>query len=172
MARSRFARWPILFSFLAGGLLAGLAAVCVAREADAALPLRHHSPHGGEGHPIVHVESYPAGEWAGSWYWQRSPEQEQRVVAGLYNRYCIRCHGVDGRGVWDIPDVPDFTNARWQVSRSDAQLARLILEGRGAVMPAFRGTLALEEAWAVGRYLRTFDPAAAVPRPDYREPPK
>ena len=40
---------------------------------------------------------------------------------GLYNRYCIRCHGVDGRGVWDIPDVPDFTNVRWQESRSDAQ---------------------------------------------------
>ena len=52
----------------------------------------------------------------GEWYWLRSPEQEQRKVIGLYNRYCIRCHGVDGRGVWDIPDVPDFTNGRWQVS--------------------------------------------------------
>src|SRR5262245_12834157 len=88
----------------------------------------------------------------GNWYWVRSPEQEARVVASLYNNYCIRCHGVDGRGVWDIPDVPDFTSARWQASRTDAQLARLILEGRGAVMPAFRGTLALEEAWAMGRY--------------------
>jgi mono/diheme cytochrome c family protein len=88
----------------------------------------------------------------------RSPDEEKRIISGLYNRYCIRCHGVDGKGVWDIPDVPDFTNARWQASRSDADLARLILEGRGAVMPYFRGTLTLEEAFAMARHLRTFQP--------------
>ena len=75
------------------------------------------------------------------------PGQEKRVVAGLFNRYCIRCHGVDGRGVWDIPDVPDFTNVRWQALRSDAQRGTIIIEGRGAVMPPFRGALTLEEAW-------------------------
>src|ERR1700687_2303397 len=37
------------------------------------------------------------GEWeTGNWYWLRSPEQEKRVITSLYNRYCIRCHGVDG----------------------------------------------------------------------------
>lgn len=101
----------------------------------------------------------------GTWYWMRSPEQEKRVVVNLYNRYCVRCHGVDGRGVWDIPDVPDFTNATWQASRSDEQLARLTLEGRGAVMPAFRGTFTLEEAWAMARYLRTFQPGAEISPP-------
>jgi mono/diheme cytochrome c family protein len=101
----------------------------------------------------------------------RSPDQEKRVVAGLFNRYCIRCHGVDGRGVWDIPCVPDFTNVRWQASRSDGQLARIILEGRGAVMPPFRGTLTLEEAWAMARYLRTFVPGTEATRPDL-SPPK
>src|SRR5262245_57244197 len=58
----------------------------------------------GCGHDDSHV-----GELGGSWYWMRSPDEEKRVVAGLYNRYCIRCHGVDGRGVCDIPDVPNFT---------------------------------------------------------------
>jgi mono/diheme cytochrome c family protein len=86
---------------------------------------------------------------------------------GLFNRYCIRCHGVDGRGVWDIPGVPDFTNAVWQGCRSDGQLVRIILEGRGAVMPPFRGTLSLEEAWAMARYLRTFLPGSETSRPDY-----
>jgi mono/diheme cytochrome c family protein len=84
----------------------------------------------------------------------------------LYNRYCIRCHGVDGRGVCGIPDVPDFTNTRWQASRSDAQLARMIIEGRGAVMPPFRGTLTVEESWAMARYLRTFVPGTEESRPD------
>jgi mono/diheme cytochrome c family protein len=106
------------------------------------------------------------GEPGGTWYWLRGPDEEKRVTIGLYNRYCIRCHGVDGRGVWDIPDVPDFTNARWQASRSDGQLARITLEGRGACMPPFRGTLTLEESWAMARYLRTFVPGTETPRPD------
>jgi len=105
----------------------------------------------------------------GEWLWLRSPEQEKQKVTGLYNRYCIRCHGVDGRGVWDIPGVPDFTNIRWQESRSDAQRARIIIEGRGAVMPPFRGALTLEEAWAVGRYLHTFVPGTEVSRPDFHD---
>jgi hypothetical protein len=106
-----------------------------------------------------------SGEPGGTWYWMRSPEEERRVIIGLYNRYCIRCHGVDGRGVWDIPGVPDFTNARWQACRSDIQLVRIILEGRGAVMPPFRGALTLEEGWGMARYLRTFLPGSETPRP-------
>jgi hypothetical protein len=101
----------------------------------------------------------------GSWYWMRSPEQERRVVLSLFNRYCIRCHGVDGRGVWDIPDVPDFANVVWQTTRPDDYRTRVILEGRGAVMPAFRGTLTLEEACAMARYLHTFTPGNEVSRP-------
>jgi hypothetical protein len=100
----------------------------------------------------------------GTWYWLRSPEQERRVVMNLYNRYCIRCHGVDGRGVWDIPDVPDFANVVWQTTRPDDYRARVILEGRGAVMPAFRGTLTLEEACAMARYLHSFLPGNEVSR--------
>jgi hypothetical protein len=125
-------------------------------------------PHGGPGGC---GECGPSTEdIGGSWFWMRSPEQERIVIAGHFNRYCIRCHGVDGRGVWDIPGVPDFTNARWQAYRSDAQIVRIIIEGRGAVMPPFRGTLTLEEAWAMARYLRTFDPSATVSRPDLSAP--
>ncbi len=102
----------------------------------------------------------------GTWYWVRSPEQERRVVMNLYNRFCIRCHGIDGRGVWDIPDVPDFTHPVWQATRPDDYRSRVILEGRGAVMPPFRGTLTLEEACAMARYLHTFAPGTEVSRPD------
>lgn len=112
------------------------------------------------------IEHQWVGEPGGTWYWSRSPEQERKTIIGLYNRYCIRCHGVDGRGVWDIPGVPDFTNLRFQVSRTDGQLVRAILEGRGAVMPPFRGTLTLEEGWGMARYLRTFIPGSGKSRPD------
>jgi hypothetical protein len=112
------------------------------------------------------------GEIGGTWYWLRSPEEERRIIMGLFNRYCIRCHGVDGQGVWDIPGVPDFTNPRFHACRSDGQLARAILEGRGAVMPPFRGTLTLEEGWGMARYLRTFIPGTQISRPDAGSPAK
>jgi mono/diheme cytochrome c family protein len=109
-------------------------------------------------------ESSGAGN--GYWTWVRSPEEEKRHVIGLFNRYCIRCHGVDGRGVWDIPDVPNFTNARWQESRTDAQIARIIIDGRGAVMPPFRRVINIEEAWALAGYIRTYAQVAES-RPDF-----
>ncbi|HEV3255323.1 MAG TPA: cytochrome c [Gemmataceae bacterium] len=128
--------------------------------------------HGCDGAACGCGDGADVGELGGTWYWLRSPEEEKRVIASLYNRYCIRCHGVDGRGVWDIPDVPDFTNAVWQASRSDGELAHLILEGRGAVMPPFRGTLTLEESWAMARYLRSLVPGTETPRPDLSQPKK
>jgi hypothetical protein len=106
----------------------------------------------------------------GYWMWVRSPEQEKVVVMSLFNRYCIRCHGVDGRGVWDIPGIPDFTNVRWQSCRTDDQIVRIIIEGRGAVMPQFRGALSIEEAWGIARYLRTFVPGTEVSRPNLGTP--
>jgi hypothetical protein len=123
--------------------------------------------------PIVVVgEPQQVEEIGGTWYWLRSPDEEKRFVMSVFTKYCIRCHGIDGRGVWDIPDVPNFTNVRWQSSRTEGQIARRILEGRGAVMPPFRGTLSLEEAWAMARYIRTFIPGAEKSRPDYGEPEK
>jgi mono/diheme cytochrome c family protein len=112
------------------------------------------------------AEGPPIDNLGGTWYWLHSPEDEKRIAMGLFNRYCIRCHGVNGRGVWDIPGIPDFTNVRWQECRSDAQIARIILEGRGAIMPSFRGAVSLEEAWALARHLRTFAPGTEKARPD------
>lgn len=154
---------------LVGGTLALL--TVAARDSEASIRswwrCRQDCDSHGRGGPVwAPGDLELTGEPGGTWHWVRSPEEERRVIVGLYNRYCIRCHGVDGRGIWDIPDVPDFTNARWQASRSDGQLARATLEGRGAVMPPFRGTITLEEAWAMGRYLRTFVPGTEVSRPD------
>jgi mono/diheme cytochrome c family protein len=125
----------------------------------------HHKPCGHPGCGPDRCCQPPAG-WAGAYYWMRSPDQEQRVVMSLFNRYCVRCHGIDGRGVWDIPDVPDFTDPRWQASRPDPQIVNILMEGRGAVMPSFRGTLTLEEACAMANYLRTFVPGTEISRPD------
>ena len=123
-------------------------------------------------------------------------EEQQKVIIGLYNRHCIRCHGLDGRGVWDIPKVPDFTKKGWQASRTDAELVRAILEGgkgtpekrrdslklpppskktgilEWAVMPSFRDILTPEQASGVARYLRTFAPATETPEDAKKKPSK
>jgi hypothetical protein len=163
-SRFRLSPWVVCLAVMSAGIV-GVANWV--RDASAAPPRWCcRKPAMGHGHitDLVYDESGP-----GTWYWVRSPEQEQRVVASLFARYCVRCHGVDGRGIWDMPDVPNFTNLRWQASRSDQQLARIIVEGRGAVMPSFRGTLSLEEAWAMARHLRSFSPDALVSRPDLTE---
>jgi mono/diheme cytochrome c family protein len=159
-------RWIAAIGGLGVVLLAALSGV-VAPPTEARAGWLWKGKHPACGHhgcPADHCLA-PAG-WGGQWYWMRSPDQEQRVVMSMYNRYCIRCHGIDGRGVWDIPDVPDFTDPRWQLSRSDAQIVNILMEGRGAVMPTFRGTLTMEESWAMAHYLRSFVPGTEVTRPD------
>jgi mono/diheme cytochrome c family protein len=107
----------------------------------------------------------------GTWSWLRTPEEQKRVTMSLYNRYCIRCHGVDGRGVWDIPNVPDFTNPNWQVCRTDPEIVRAIIEGKNWCMPPFRLALTTAEALSMAHYLRTFVPGTEVSRPDVTSNP-
>jgi hypothetical protein len=166
-ANNVFRRWVRAAGWLAVALVPGVALLTLAaRDANASSFFARLCGHFCAGPACAPADGPPCQEVGGTWYWLRSPEEEKRVVASLYNRYCVRCHGVDGRGVWDIPDVPDFTNAAWQQFHTDGQLARSIVEGRGAVMPPFRGTLSLEEAWAMARYLRTFVPGAESSRPE------
>ncbi len=167
-ARSRLWRRILLTGGLGALLLACFAFQQGSSDKLQASPLGKH--HGDRGCKTCDGEGAYGDDFEGTWYWLRSPEQEKRVVIRLYTVYCTRCHGVDGRGIWDIPDVPDFTNARWQGTRTDGQLARSILEGRGAVMPPFRGTWTLEESWAMARHLRSFIPGTEMSKPDTSKP--
>lgn len=57
----------------------------------------------------------------------------------IYAAKCAICHGKDGRGTpnWRTKGQPDFTNSDWQKSRTDAQFAASIKNGKGK-MPAFK----------------------------------
>ena len=68
-----------------------------------------------------------------------APEQMYRAV-------CIACHDVDGRGALvrkAMPTIPDFTDPRWQATRTDADLQRSITEGKGQLMLAMKDKLSL-----------------------------
>jgi mono/diheme cytochrome c family protein len=165
MRSSGRSRFCLILSLASAGIVAsfvvGGAAV---RSANAGWPWfkkGHHHPRG-----VTSCPSCAPVVGEGAWFWSRSPEQERQAVISLFTRFCIRCHGVDGRGVWDIPGVPNFADRHWQATRPDDALARSIIEGRGAVMPPFRGALTYEEACAMARYLRTFVPGSELPPPD------
>jgi ubiquinol-cytochrome c reductase cytochrome b subunit len=98
-----------------------------------------------------------------------------RVAAGLYRQYCLSCHGVEGRGSElkaGMPTIPDFTNAAWYSGVTNPQLVVSILDGKGTLMPAFRGRISDEDAQDLTAYVRAFGPAATaaqIPPSDFEE---
>jgi len=69
----------------------------------------------------------------------------------LFNAKCVICHGKDGAGLpnWRAKGQPDFTNADWQKSHTDSQIADTIKNGRGKFMPAFKEKLSDDEIVAI-----------------------
>jgi len=67
----------------------------------------------------------------------------------VYSMVCSTCHEPDGRGtiarktMKDAELIPDLTDPKWQASRTDADLAHSILEGKGKVMLARKDILAV-----------------------------
>lgn len=82
----------------------------------------------------------------------------------LYQRLCVGCHGMDGRGgqMRAMLKVPprDLTDPGYMATRSDEQLFTAIRAGgeavgRSATMPAFAGQLSAENIWDTVAYIRT-----------------
>jgi mono/diheme cytochrome c family protein len=85
-----------------------------------------------------------------------------RAAAKLFRRYCVQCHGKDGRGGpgrRTLPTIPNFTNPSWQKSRTNPQLAISILDGKNKEMPNNQGRLTTKQIADLVAYIRTFGPA-------------
>jgi mono/diheme cytochrome c family protein len=85
-----------------------------------------------------------------------------RVASEFYNINCLACHGQDGRGTAirpAMPVIPDFTVREWQTSHENAQLAVSVLEGKGALMPPWRGRVDPALAQDLVAFIRGFGPA-------------
>jgi quinol-cytochrome oxidoreductase complex cytochrome b subunit len=90
-----------------------------------------------------------------------------RLATGLYRQYCLKCHGTSGGGGpmrSSMPAIPNFTQRAWQKKVSNPQLEVSILDGKGGLMPAFRGRLSRAQARALVAYLRAFGPDRPGPR--------
>lgn len=104
--------------------------------------------------------------------------QDERLqkAAAVYRRFCHNCHGGDGgggRARSSLASIPDFTNPKWQASRTDAQLSAGILNGRGDQMPAFADRVSAEQARDLVAYVRAFNPekgkAVEAPANDFEK---
>lgn len=57
---------------------------------------------------------------------------------------------------WKAKGQPDFTDQKWQQSRTDAQLMATIKEGKGKFMPAWKDKLSEGQITAVVGQIRAF----------------
>jgi len=88
-----------------------------------------------------------------------SPSTGQQDGQAIFNKTCIACHGANGKGL--LPGVPDFTNPKGRLAKSDDVLIKHITEGfqtpgSPMAMPAKGGNadLVAGEISAVLAYIR------------------
>jgi mono/diheme cytochrome c family protein/uncharacterized membrane protein len=98
------------------------------------------------------------------------------AVRDLYRKRCARCHGADGTGAMSrgrLSEIPDFTAASWQAQRSDTQMVKSILDGKGTEMPPQQGKITEEQAKRLVAYIRSFAPSTKKPpRQEERQVPQ
>ncbi len=79
----------------------------------------------------------------------------------LFDSVCGKCHGSDGRGgvpsAEGQPAPRNFCDATFQASRSDADLRKVIREGKGP-MPPFAALFDDSQTTLLVAYIRSFNP--------------
>ena len=82
-----------------------------------------------------------------------------RPAPQLYKKYCVSCHGSDGRAKTSkgkFSHARDLTEAPWQEEASDARIFNSIMNGRNVRgnMPAFSSKISEKEADSLVNFVR------------------
>lgn len=84
----------------------------------------------------------------------------QLTAKNIYGTFCFACHDTTGKGNpafrMTSPELPDFTETAWQESRSDADLAQSILQGKGKLMLPMKEKLGSVDVKQVVALVRGF----------------
>ena len=84
-----------------------------------------------------------------------------RTAPELYSRYCVSCHGTDGRAKTSkgkFSHARDLTDAQWQSDVTDERIFNSIMNGRNVRgnMPAFSDKLNEKEVDSLVSVVRKF----------------
>ena len=63
----------------------------------------------------------------------------------------------------NMPTIPDFNGRSWKEGRTNLELMVSILDGKGTMMPAFRGRISDGQARDLAAFVRAFGRAPVVP---------
>ena len=83
----------------------------------------------------------------------------ERTARQLYRKYCVSCHGSDGRAKTSkgkFSHARDFTDAQWQEEVTDERIFNSIMNGRSVRgnMPAFSNKMSQQEAESLVNFVR------------------
>ena len=90
---------------------------------------------------------------------RESRGDNMRPASQVYRRYCVSCHGADGKARTSkgkYSHARDLTNAEWQADVSDERIFNSILNGRNTRgnMPAFANKINEKEADSLVSFVR------------------
>ena len=82
-----------------------------------------------------------------------------RPASQTYRRYCVSCHGIDGKAKTSkgkYSHARDLTDAQWQADVSDERIFNSIMNGRNVrgTMPAFSNKLNEKEVNSLVSFVR------------------
>ena len=86
-------------------------------------------------------------------------DSDARAAPQLYRKYCVSCHGSDGRAKTSrgkFSHARDLTDAQWHEEASDARIFNSIMNGRSVRgnMPAFSNKINEKEADSLVNFVR------------------
>jgi mono/diheme cytochrome c family protein len=74
----------------------------------------------------------------------------------MFEKNCIGCHGKKGEGLGEMSKLPNFTNPKVMMGRTDQDLFDKITNGgKGTGMPAWGPLLSEQDRWNLVAYIRT-----------------
>lgn len=90
----------------------------------------------------------------------KASSTSERTAPQLYRKYCVSCHGSDGRAKTSkgkFSHARDLTEAQWHEEASDARIFNSIMNGRNVRgnMPAFSNKINEKEADSLVNFVRS-----------------
>lgn len=80
------------------------------------------------------------------------PKDWEAAGKAHFEKICVACHGVDGRGNSAI-GAPNLTDRTWLYGGDFASIAASVRDGRHGIMPAWRGRLSEDEARMIAAWV-------------------